>query len=190
MGRKATGRNPVDIGSAAGPLSDISTSAEFGSRGKNKLRRGADVNLLRSFDRHYSKLFLLFLVFFLSAVCSASAADVTVAWDANSESDLAGYKFYYGTSSGIYTFSEDVGNTTSYTAINLTAGETYYFAAKAYDTTDNESGYSTELVYTLPAPNNSAPNTPVVPTGPSSGYVQTSYSYNTSGTDPDGDLLT
>ena len=35
MGRKATGRNPDNFGSAAGLLSDISTSAEFASRSKN-----------------------------------------------------------------------------------------------------------------------------------------------------------
>jgi hypothetical protein len=81
---------------------------------------------------------------------NASAADVTVAWDANSESDLAGYKFFYGTSIGNYTFSKDVGNTTSYTVTNLEEGETYYFAARAYDTSDNESDYSKELVYTHP----------------------------------------
>jgi hypothetical protein len=127
MGRKATGRNPVNLGSAAGLLSDISTSAEFVSHSKKYLLRGVDVNYLRSFVKHCSKLFLLFLIFSVSAVFNASAEDVTVAWDANSESDLAGYKFYYGTSSGNYTFSEDVGNTTSFTAINLTAGETYYF---------------------------------------------------------------
>jgi len=34
MGRKATGRNPMNIGSVAGLLSDISTSAEFVSRSK------------------------------------------------------------------------------------------------------------------------------------------------------------
>jgi hypothetical protein len=34
MGRKATGRNPIYIGSVAGLLSDISTFAEFVSRSK------------------------------------------------------------------------------------------------------------------------------------------------------------
>jgi len=188
MGRKATGRNPVNMGSAAGLLSNISTSAGLGLAAKKNLPRGVDVNFLRSLVKHYSKLFLLYLIFSLFAVINASAADVTVAWDANSESDLAGYIFYYGTSSGNYTFSEDVGSTTSYTAMNLTAGETYYFAAKAYDTANNESTYSQELVHTIPVPN-SAPNTPAQPSGQSDGYVQSTYSYDTSATDPDGDLL-
>jgi hypothetical protein len=79
----------------------------------------------------------------------AYSADVTLAWDANTEPDLDGYKLYYGTSSRNYTTSVDVGTTTEYTLTGLTEGITYYFAATAYDTLDNESGYSTEIVYTI-----------------------------------------
>ena len=150
MGRKATGRNPDNFGSAAGLLSDISTSAEFVSRSNKFLPRGVDVKKLRLNFKHYIKQLLLLTIFSLSAVINASATDVTVAWDANSESDLAGYEFYYGTSSGNYSFSEDVGNTTSYTAANLVEGQTYYFAAKAYNTSNSDSDYSTELVHTVP----------------------------------------
>ena len=147
------------------------------------------MNYLRlAVNRFLNSILLLPLLLVLVAF-NASAADVTVAWDANSESDFAGYKFFYGTASGNYTTSVDVGNTTQHTLTGLIEGTTYYFAAKAYDTSKNESDFSEELVYTLPAPN-SAPNTPALPTGPSSGYVQASYSYDTSGTDPDGDLLT
>jgi len=147
------------------------------------------VNYFRSNFYNFLKVLLLLILVILTTAFNSSAADVTIAWDANSDPDLAGYKFFYGASSGNYSFSKDVGNTTSYTVANLAEGETYYFAAKAYDTSNNESDYSIELVYTLPAPN-SSPNTPAQPTGPSNGYVQTSYSYDTSGTDPDGDLLT
>ena len=38
----------------------------------------------------------------------ARAEQVTLAWDANTESDLAGYKVHYGTASGSYTTSVDV----------------------------------------------------------------------------------
>ena len=35
----------------------------------------------------------------------AHAQTVTVAWDANTEPNLAGYVVFYGTSSGIYPYS-------------------------------------------------------------------------------------
>ena len=119
----------------------------------------------------------------------ALCADITIAWDANNESDLAGYILFYGTSSRSYSNSIDVGNNTQYTLTGLIDGTTYYFAAKAYNTFDIKSDHSKELVYTLPVAN-SAPNTPAKPTGPNSGFIQTSYGFDTSGTDPDGDLLT
>jgi hypothetical protein len=67
-----------------------------------------------------------------------------VTWSANSEGDLAGYRLYVGTSSGIYTRSIDVGKVTSH-RITLSKGSTYFFAVTAYDRTGNESGKSAEL---------------------------------------------
>ena len=46
--------------------------------------------------------------------------------------DLAGYKIYYGTSSGVYSVIIDVGNITTYKIDNLSPG-TYYFSVTAYD---------------------------------------------------------
>jgi hypothetical protein len=78
---------------------------------------------------------------------TAHSVQVTLAWDANGESDLAGYKVYYGTSSRNYTWFLDVGNVTSTTVANLSDGLTYYFAATAYDTAQPplESTYSAEV---------------------------------------------
>jgi hypothetical protein len=78
----------------------------------------------------------------------AHGAEVGLAWDANTEPDLAGYKIYYGTASGSYSQSIDVGNTTQHTLTGLDEGVTYYLAATAYDTDNNESAYSVELVHT------------------------------------------
>ena len=39
----------------------------------------------------------------------ARAQQVTLTWDANTESDLAGYKVHYGTDSRAYTTTLDVG---------------------------------------------------------------------------------
>jgi hypothetical protein len=73
---------------------------------------------------------------------------VTLAWDANTESDLAGYKIYFGTASGSYEWSIEVGNVTEYTLTGLVEGVAYYMAATAYDTDSNESAFSEELVHT------------------------------------------
>jgi hypothetical protein len=95
-------------------------------------------------------LILLFIILSM-LVPSAHAADVTVAWDPNPEPDVAGYKIYYGTSPGSYTASVNAGNITSLAISGLQAGLTYYFAAVAYDSSGNESGFSNEITYAMPA---------------------------------------
>ena len=118
---------------------------------------------------------------------NALAAQATLAWDPNTESDLAGYRVHYGTASGSYTVHTDVHNITSYTVTGLTAGQTYYFAATAYDASGNESGYSNPVSYAVPAANG-APTTPAPPTaGASSALVNTAITFSTSATDPNGD---
>lgn len=83
----------------------------------------------------------------------ARAETVTLAWDPNTETDLAGYRLHYGTASRSYTQRVDAGNVTQYTFPNLLAGQTYYFAATAYNTAGNESGYSAEVSHTIAAAN-------------------------------------
>ena len=68
-----------------------------------------------------------------------------VTWNANQESDLSGYRVFYGTSSRNYPNSISVGKVTSATISGLTVGTTYYFALKAVDTSGNLSGYSAEV---------------------------------------------
>jgi hypothetical protein len=119
----------------------------------------------------------------------ALAGQATLAWNPNTESDLAGYRLHYGTSSGNYTVHLDVHNVTTYTVTGLTDGQTYYFAATAYDASGHESGYSNQVSYTLPTANG-APSTPATPTGPSSAAVNAAATFNTSATDPNNDSLT
>ena len=77
-------------------------------------------------------------------------SQVTITWDPNTESDLAGYKVYYGTSSGNYSANEDAGNQTHHTLSNLVSGQTYYISITAYNTSGNESDKSVEVIYTVP----------------------------------------
>jgi hypothetical protein len=95
--------------------------------------------------------FCLFTVLLIFPYSEGHSAQVTLTWDPNSESDLAGYKIYYGTASGNYQWKTDVGNVTIYTQSGLDIGGTYYFAATAYNTQGLESGFSNEVVYTAPS---------------------------------------
>jgi hypothetical protein len=99
----------------------------------------------------------------------ASAQTATLAWNANAESDLAGYRVHYGTVSGNPTTTVDVGNVTQRQFSGLQAGVTYYFRVTAYNSVNQESTPSTEVSHT--------PAVPIVPTltsvspasGPTSG---------------------
>jgi hypothetical protein len=85
----------------------------------------------------------------------AHSADVTLAWDPNSEPDLAGYRVYYktGYSGAPYDGTGaiegdspiDVGNVTEFTVHGLTNGVTYFFVVTARDTEGLESDYSNEV---------------------------------------------
>ena len=119
---------------------------------------------------------------------NALAAQATLAWDPNTESDLAGYRVHYGTASGSYTVHTDVHNVTTYTVTGLTAGQTYYFAATAYDASGNESGYSNPVSYAVPGVNG-VPTTPTTPSGASGALVNASIAFSTSATDPNNDSL-
>jgi fibronectin type 3 domain-containing protein len=74
---------------------------------------------------------------------------VTLAWDANTEANLAGYKVYVGDSSGVYSTSFDVGDVTTFTVTDLQPARLYYFAVTAYDQNASESSFSYEVSTTL-----------------------------------------
>ena len=85
----------------------------------------------------------------LCLLSPSSLNAVTLAWDANSEEDLAGYKLYRGYASGVYDTIIDVGNVTQFGVTGLALNQDYYFAVTAYDNEDpvNESDYSNEVLY-------------------------------------------
>jgi len=82
-------------------------------------------------------------------------AAATLAWDAVQATALSGYRIYYGTSPGLYFQSRGNGltissNVTTHVVTGLSSGTTYYFAATAFDTSGNESGYSAEVSKAIP----------------------------------------
>ena len=98
----------------------------------------------------------------------ALAQTVSLAWDANTEVDLAGYIVAYGTQSGQYTATADVGNRTAYALSNLPGGQRYYFAVQAYNLSGMTSPFSAEVSAYL---NPSAPAPTIVSVTPATGPI-------------------
>jgi len=85
-------------------------------------------------------------------VTQTATASTTLSWTAPTENedgttltDLAGYKIYYGKSSGNYFSSIHIDNPgiTTYMIENLSP-DTYFFAATAFNSAGVESRYSEE----------------------------------------------
>jgi len=97
---------------------------------------------------YLTTVLLLFAIVSLPVILvsgAAQAADVTLAWNPNSEPDISGYRVYYGTNPGSYGQPINVGNITTATIPNLSDAATYYFAVTAYNTSGLESGFSNEV---------------------------------------------
>ena len=114
------------------------------------------------------KLSLIICLTILSiSTVFAGQERITLGWDPNTESDLAGYRLYTSSTPGQYTL---VGKNPSLTptnppasyvksiakpAITMTAdmigteGQVIYFVLTAFDTAGNESGISNEVSYTF-----------------------------------------
>ena len=90
----------------------------------------------------FLKYMNLTLMLFVSLL---KAGNATVSWDPNSEPDLAGYKIYYGKSSGNYQSQVYVGNVTWHRLTGMEEGQQYYFAVTALDFSGNESNFSVEV---------------------------------------------
>ena len=92
-------------------------------------------------------------------------AQVTLSWSPNKENNIAGYKIYYGDTSGNYSSNVDAGNRTKYTITDLESGKIYYFVITAYNTHGSEgreSIYSAEVSHkaTVGATSPSLPQNP------------------------------
>ncbi len=101
----------------------------------------------QKFAKNFRSMRSLLVCFILSLwFMDGFAKQVTLAWDANTERNAAGYRLYYGLSSRAYTSIRDVGDQTSYTLSDLEEDKTYYFAVTAYNFKQTvESDFSNEV---------------------------------------------
>lgn len=80
---------------------------------------------------------------------------VTIYWNPNQESDLAGYRIYRGNqdlSGPYYPLAEVSKSTTSYDDTDVNNGETWFYAVTAFDKNGHESELSREDVFDTPRP--------------------------------------
>ena len=102
------------------------------------------------------KCIITLLIIFILSCLPCFAADITLRWDANSETDLAGYKLYYkvGTPDSPYDNTEDIPlgvlidpDNPEFTLADLDDSYIYFLVLTAYDdeVPYNESGYSNEV---------------------------------------------
>ena len=81
------------------------------------------------------------------AVCEGQEASVTLTWDANVETDLAGYRLYQSLAPGQHgppNIAEIPAGTETY-VLTIPDAQDTYFVLTAYDQAGNESGYSDEV---------------------------------------------
>lgn len=96
---------------------------------------------------------LLTLLLFIGSpgALAQGTQSVTLAWDPNTtDPGIAGYNLYYGTTSGSYSVTNNVGSATNSIVSGLQSGVTYYFAVTCYNTSGLESPPSNEAVYQVP----------------------------------------
>lgn len=95
---------------------------------------------------------LFFLLFILPSAAYAQTAEVRLAWDPPTGVAVTGYYIDFGTKSGVYSQSVDVGARTDHLIQGLLPGAQYFFAVRAYDGSGLTSSYSNEIAYTVPPP--------------------------------------
>lgn len=98
------------------------------------------------------KILMFTAMFLIIPLIAWAASNVTFQWDANSESDLAGYRLYQSAVSGGQSIGsgwvDDIPAGTETSTIVVEDG-TWYWVVTAYDTSGNESGPSNEQARAL-----------------------------------------
>src|SRR5687767_5596936 len=96
-----------------------------------------------------NRIIWFIMLFYMSVVANSHAqSSLTLAWDRNPETNVTGYKLYWGAASGTYTNGVNVGNVTTTSVSNLAQGITYRFALTACNAQGLESDFSAEISHT------------------------------------------
>ena len=95
--------------------------------------------------RRLAFLSLFSLCALAPSVAGAQPQPVTIAWDANTEPGVVGYRVYVGTAPWVYSQVFDAGALTKFTFQNGVPGQRYYFAVSAYATGSLEGPRSAEV---------------------------------------------
>jgi hypothetical protein len=118
--------------------------------------RGLFSTLLRSMRPILSPSALfavaVFGLLFFQSPRDAACLDVTLAWDANTEDDLAGYRVFARAEGESFDYQNPdwEGTATTCTLYGLDDDTSYVFVARAFDLSGNESGDSDPAFYSPP----------------------------------------
>jgi fibronectin type 3 domain-containing protein len=89
-------------------------------------------------------------VVLLTSLVASADTTVKLQWNANTESDLAGYRLYQSNTSGVYTtYRADIPAPTHEVTVTIPTDGTYFWVVTAYDTSGNESGRSNEATLVI-----------------------------------------
>lgn len=110
-----------------------------------------NLNLIRRYALALAALSPL-LAFSAAKAADIPAPPVNLTWNPNPETNIAGYKVHFGTTSGNYSQVIDVPGQNFAQLPQLILGNTYYLAVSAYNTAGQESPRSTEMVLSATPP--------------------------------------
>ena len=117
----------------------------------------------------------------------AMPGEVSLAWDPVPDSDIAGYEIWYGTTTGSYDQSVDVGNSTSATISDLPTGVTHFLVVIARNSAGLESLPSNEVSALVGLPVNQPPLASITyPTADAALTALETVTMTASANDPDG----